>query len=86
MKLESNPCTRCGKERVKDKEKSFISGNTKTKITTYICPDKGCQKIVAAQIHAKEERKLGFAARRTNMAKKKKEEKEQKKEAPKASA
>lgn len=83
MKLESNPCIRCGKERIKDKEKSFISGNTKTKIVTFICPDKDCQKIVAAQIHAKEERKLGFAARRIHMSKKKKEEK---KEAPKATA
>lgn len=72
MKTVSSSCIRCGTDRIKDKEKSFLSGNTKTKIVTYICPDKDCQKIVDAQIAAKEERKLGFAARRTHAAQKKK--------------
>ena len=75
MKSISSPCIRCGKDRIKDKEKSFVSSNTKTRIITYICPDKDCQKIVGDQIHAKEERKLGFAARRTHAAQKKKEAK-----------
>lgn len=72
MKADSSPCIRCGKERIKGNEKSFFSGNTKTKIVKYICPDQDCQKIVDTQIAAKEERKLGFAARRTHAAQKKK--------------
>ena len=58
MKLESNPCTRCGKERIKGKEQIVILNTSKTKVTSYSCPDKECQKVVDKQIAVKEERKM----------------------------
>jgi len=66
MEQKSNPCIRCGKERVKGKERTLTINSTKTKITTYICPDKDCQKKVEADLAAKEERKLRFSARRNS--------------------
>lgn len=71
MEFESNPCIRCGKERIKAKEK-FISANSrKTKLTTYVCPDRQCQKIVEAQLAEKEERRASFATRRIHRPTKK---------------
>ena len=72
MEIESNPCTRCGKERIKGKEKTVILNATKTKITFYVCPDKDCQKKVEKRIVEKEERKLAFANRSRNRAKNRK--------------
>jgi hypothetical protein len=63
MKLETNPCIRCGKERIKDKEQTVILNASKTKVTYYICPDKECQKIVSKQIKEKEEKKLALINR-----------------------
>ena len=63
MKLESNPCIKCGKERIKEKEQIIILNSSKTKIITYVCPDKVCQKIVAKQIKEKEEKKLALIMR-----------------------
>ena len=61
-----NPCIRCGKERVKGQEKFITVDARKTKITMYVCPDKECQKIVAAELAAKEERRLAFAERKSH--------------------
>ncbi len=58
MKLPSNPCIRCGKERIKGKEQIVILNSSKTKVTSYVCPDNACQKIVNKQIAEKEERKM----------------------------
>ncbi|OGY26478.1 MAG: hypothetical protein A2Z11_02560 [Candidatus Woykebacteria bacterium RBG_16_43_9] len=66
MKYESNPCIRCGKERIKGKEKTISINSIKAKLTTYVCPDKECQKKVEAQLAAKEERRLAMAERRTH--------------------
>lgn len=62
-KLESNPCTRCGKERIKEKEQTVVLNASKTKVISYVCPDKACQKIVAKQIKEKEEKKLALIMR-----------------------
>ncbi len=64
MEFTTNPCIRCGKERIKGKEKTFYAGVTKTKLTKYICPDKACQEKVEETLAAKEERKLSFARKR----------------------
>ncbi|OGY24948.1 MAG: hypothetical protein A2Y57_02360 [Candidatus Woykebacteria bacterium RBG_13_40_7b] len=66
MVFGSNPCIRCGKERIKGTEKTVVLNSSKTKVTIYICPDKKCQKIVEAGFAAKEERRASFAARRTH--------------------
>lgn len=58
MEIESNPCIRCGKERLKTKEGTVIMSSVKTKITVYVCPDKDCQKKVEKKIAEKEERRL----------------------------
>jgi len=72
MEFISNPCTRCGKERIKGKEKTFFVNSKKTKLTIYICPDKECQKVVEEQLAAKEERRLAFAEKRNRFYPKKK--------------
>jgi hypothetical protein len=72
MDFETNPCIRCGKERIKGKEKTFLAGSTKTKLTMYICPDKECQKKVDKQLREKEERRLAFAEKRNPHPAKKK--------------
>lgn len=64
MEFKTNPCIRCGKERIRGKEKTFFAGATKTKLTMYICPDKECQEKVEAGLAAKEERKLSFTKKR----------------------
>ena len=64
MEFETNPCIRCGKERIKGKERVITVDSRKTKLTMYVCPDKECQKIVEAEVAAKEERRLAFAGRR----------------------
>ncbi|MEX0616351.1 MAG: hypothetical protein WD231_00895 [Candidatus Woykebacteria bacterium] len=63
MELKSNPCVRCGKERIKGKEDTFMLNSVKTKTVVYTCPDKECQKIVDKQIAEKEERRLFFLSR-----------------------
>lgn len=58
----SNPCIRCGKERItsktwKETVKNFI-GSTIVTYTETVCPDSDCQKIVekglAVQKHKRE--------------------------------
>jgi hypothetical protein len=72
MKHVSNPCIRCGKERIKGKERIISTSSIKAKLTTYVCPDKACQKLVEEKLAAKEERKLAMTAKRTPHTSKKK--------------
>ncbi|MDP2720705.1 MAG: hypothetical protein Q8O75_02070 [bacterium] len=72
MEFVSNPCIRCGKERIKGTERIISVSSAKAKLTTYICPDKSCQKIVDAQLAAKEERRLAFTQRRNQYPPRKK--------------
>ncbi|HVF69442.1 MAG TPA: hypothetical protein VNA13_02640 [Xanthomonadales bacterium] len=53
----TNPCTRCGKERIlakKWKEKTVTFSGTTIVVnrTSNVCPDKECQKIVDKELRA----------------------------------
>ncbi|MBA3724356.1 MAG: hypothetical protein H0W89_05740 [Candidatus Levybacteria bacterium] len=55
MKQLTNPCTRCGKERILLKQWDEVIptfGNSTTMVTrsTNICPDPECQKVVDAEL------------------------------------
>lgn len=60
----SNPCIRCGKERIRGKEKTIILNTVATLQYFYVCPDKDCQKIVESELAAKAAKKLLFQANR----------------------
>ncbi len=52
----SNPCTRCGKERIEGKKykeeiATFFGTSTIVHVDT-ICPDKECQEIVESKLEA----------------------------------
>jgi len=68
----SNPCVRCGKERVDGKTWKGKTGISPITYTQTVCPDRECQKIVdkgiadrkaknASLLKAKEEAKLARA-------------------------
>ena len=68
----SNPCVRCGKERVDGKTWKGKTGISPITYTQTVCPDRQCQKIVdkgiadrkaknASLLKAKEEAKLARA-------------------------
>lgn len=53
----TNPCTRCGKERIQSKkwkEKTVTFSGTTIVVTrtSNICPDKECQKVVDKELNA----------------------------------
>lgn len=56
----SNPCTRCGKERVNSKtyeeEITTFYGTSKVKYTETVCPDPECQKIVEEKLSAQKQK------------------------------
>ena len=57
----SNPCTRCGKQRIESKSweekvKNFM-GTTITTHTQTVCPDPECQKIVEKELELKRKKK-----------------------------
>lgn len=69
----SNPCIRCGLERINGKTWKGKVGASSVTYTQTVCPDKSCQKIVdqeiadkkaktAALIKAKEHAKLAASA------------------------
>lgn len=57
---QSNPCTRCGKERIDSKtwvEKAeTFYGTTVITHTETVCPDKDCQKVVAEGLARQKEK------------------------------
>lgn len=68
----SNPCVRCGKERVDGKTWKGKTGISPITYTQTVCPDRECQQIVdkgiadrkaknASLLKAKEEAKLARA-------------------------
>jgi len=71
MNFGSNPCIKCGKERIKGTEKIIVINSRKAKLTMYVCPDKECQKKVESELAAKEERRLALTERRTHRPPKK---------------
>lgn len=82
--MSSNPCIRCGKERIdarswKETVNNFM-GKTVIVHTETVCPDPECQKIVEKGFevqrkkreemeHSKEERKIKFQELKKSMAK-----------------
>ncbi len=69
IRASSNPCTRCGKERITfkswtEKIDTFF-GKSEIKYTETVCPDSLCQKIV--------EQKLAELRERTQKALREKE-------------
>lgn len=63
-KKYSNPCSRCGKERIfaKTWNESIptVAGSTTIVHTKTICPDPDCQKIVEEHITAQAEKRAVF--------------------------
>lgn len=60
-KKSTNPCTRCGKERIvsktwKEKVVNFM-GTSYIVYTENVCPDKECQKIVQEKLDASKQKK-----------------------------
>jgi hypothetical protein len=57
--VSSNPCIRCGKERIVSETRSQMVGNSQSMVTyiNTVCPDKECQKIVDQGILALKEKK-----------------------------
>lgn len=56
----SNPCTRCGKERIisrtYDEEIITFLGTSKVTYTETVCPDSECQKIVEEKLVAQQKK------------------------------
>ncbi|MDO8551493.1 MAG: hypothetical protein Q7S03_02330 [bacterium] len=53
----SNPCIRCGKERIVVKTWEEDQGNSHSTHTSFVCPDKDCQEIVDQQLAEKREKR-----------------------------
>lgn len=61
----SNPCIRCGKERIisktwKEELTNFFGTSTITHTET-VCPDEECQKLVEAKFAQEREKKAALA-------------------------
>jgi len=73
-KKYSNPCTRCGKERVSLKSWNETITNfmntTEVTYTETICPDKECQKLVEKELEAQRKKKEELGLNRKNRLKK----------------
>jgi len=70
MDFETNPCVRCGKERIKKSEKTTLVNASTIKSVLYVCPDKECQKKLEEEIAVKVARRLSFVNRRASFFKK----------------
>jgi hypothetical protein len=55
--LVSNPCTRCGKQRVDGRITRESFGDGFVIVTQTICPDSECQKAVDGQLEKERERR-----------------------------
>lgn len=72
----SNPCIRCGKERVQGKTWKEKVGITVVFHTQTICPDKACQKVVDEEIAERkakaqllqEQKEARFKSRKASIA------------------
>lgn len=56
MKTPTNPCIRCGKERIFSKKWKEYIGKSLVTYTANICPDPECQKIVETGLKDKKDR------------------------------
>ena len=64
MNSISNPCIRCGKQRIDGetqlKEMATLFGTTTITVTETICPDASCQKIVSEELEVKKTEKGSY--------------------------
>ena len=56
-KTVSNPCTRCGKERIVQSTSYEKTQGTTLTIRTTTCPDPECQNLVDAKLNAERKRR-----------------------------
>ena len=61
----SNPCIRCGKDRVVSKTWTQQIGNTVLTRTDTVCPDKSCQKAVDLDMEEKRLKKEAIMNRKS---------------------
>lgn len=73
---DSNPCVRCGKERIMSKSWKKYIGTSLVTYSSFICPDEKCQEIVDAEFKKKKDH---IEAVQANSLKRKKENKRNKK-------
>lgn len=60
----SNPCVRCGKERIILKTWKALVGKAQLTYTDTACPDKICQKIINDEILAQKEKRLAIETKK----------------------
>lgn len=69
-KIHSNPCIRCGKQRIDSKSwEEKITNFMGTSVITYtqtVCPDPECQKIVEKELELKKKKKEEFEQNKEN--------------------
>ena len=61
----SNPCVRCGKDRIVSREWTQQIGNTVLTRTDTVCPDKSCQKAVDMDMEEKRLKKEAIMNRKS---------------------
>lgn len=66
QKVMSNPCIRCGKERIVVKSWNEQIGLAFTTFTTARCPDDACQKLVDHENELREAKKQLHSEARAN--------------------
>ena len=59
----SNPCIRCGKERILSRVYEEEIGNSSVTTTLMVCPDAECQKKVELENKKREEKNAEFKIR-----------------------
>lgn len=62
--MQTNPCIRCGKERLDGEVWTEMLGQILVTHTQTICPDSACQKIVDADIAAQREKRELLASKK----------------------
>lgn len=73
MNISTNPCTRCGKERIvarvwQEKIKTFSGFIVETR-SDNVCPDKECQKLVEKELKAQWEKREKMRQNKTQQQK-----------------
>lgn len=62
--MQSNPCVRCGRQRVDGKVWTEMVGHVLVTYAQTICPDSTCQKIVEEETTARREKRELLASKR----------------------
>lgn len=62
----SNPCVRCGKERIVLKTWSALVGKSQLTYTDTACPDKSCQQVINDEISAQRTKREAIEAKKAH--------------------